>query len=337
MKSVLLCLLVTGCSSMIDSPCKTGYQLDGNSCVARTEVPDAGTHHPDAGDPDARVPHDGDVDASIDAPRDGTTDGAIDAAIDGGTVADAAIDAAPDAPPDAPPDAVATVDGPTDGGATCSLDVTSDPDNCGFCGHVCASGLCSASHCSGEPYGHIVAIGHDYAHFHASMARVIGNSVALGLHHDVGVGLWPESKNTQVQGAISTGTNAINRPWHQVPISTGLADVDVLVIDGASTEMAGTIWKATLDDFLTHGGVVVVVEGPSRTEHLFASGAGLFTSGEPVDVTNQALTLASPTDTVADNVLAPYLAEATTVSFPGLTPAVVATPDGSTVVFHKVR
>lgn len=302
MKTVLLAMLAS-CSSIVDSPCMSGYDHMGNECVARTDQPDAGTHHPDA---------------TVDGPVV-TVDSPVDAGVD------VAVDAPPDAPIDAPIDA-----------PSCSLDLSSDPDNCGYCYHTCASGLCSAGHCSGDPYGHIVAIGHDYAHFHASAARVIGNAVALGKQFDVGVGFWPD-RNPQVAFAVNAGMGPLNRPWHEVAVDPSLAGIDVLVIDDASTELAGEVWKPILDNFLSHAGVVVVVEGPDRTEHVWARGAGLFDAQEPADVTGQALTLAAPTDSVADGVSTPYAAEATTIAFPGLTPSVVAAPDGSTVVMHRVR
>ena len=95
-------------------------------------------------------------------------------------------------------------------------------------------------------------------------------------------------------------------------------------------------WPA-LDPYLARGGVIIVIEGADRTGHLFAAGAHLYQTAAPLDVTGQAMMLAAPTDTVADQVLAPYLGEATTVSFPGIADPVVATLGGATVVFHRVR
>lgn len=327
MKSVLLVLLAS-CSSMVDAPCLAGYDHMGNECIARTDQPDAGTHHPDAGT-DGPI-----VTVAPDAGGGAQPDAAIDAAVTVDAPVDAPVDVAVDAPADAGVDVA--VDAPVDAAPTCSLDLSTDPDNCGYCGHVCASGLCSASHCTGDPYGHIVAIGHDYAHFHGSATRVIGNAVALGKHHDVGVGFWPD-KNLQVANVVAIGTATISRPWHEVAVGPNLDGVDVLVMDDASTELAGEVWKPVLDKFLSEAGVVIVVEGSDRTEHVWARGAGLFTADDPADVTGQSLTLSAPTDSVADGVATPYAAEATTVGFPNLTPAVVTASDGSTVVMHRVR
>lgn len=299
MKAALVVLLLAGCSSIVDAPCKAGYTMMPTGCVARTELPDGGVTT-DAGDAPA---------SSVPDARSGDAGGS-DAMADAGATPDAAV---------------------------CSLDLQRDPDNCGFCGHVCASGLCSAGHCSGEPYGHIVAIGHDFAHYHASMARVLGNAVALGAGANVAVAWWPAGEHAQVGTALGSAMGALGRPWHAVAAAPALTGVDVLVVDGATSASDGSAWQPALDPFLARGGVVVVIEGADRTGHLFAAGAHLFTSGEPVDVTGQALVLAAPTDTVADQVLAPYLGEATTVSFPGLADPVVATPGGGAVVVHRVR
>jgi hypothetical protein len=49
----------------------------------------------------------------------------------------------------APPDATAVTDGGADAGAPCvaGLDLRSDPDNCGACGHRCLGGACSNATC----------------------------------------------------------------------------------------------------------------------------------------------------------------------------------------------
>jgi hypothetical protein len=52
---------------------------------------------------------------------------------------------------------------------------------------VCASGVCTDSTCAGSLSGHIISIGHDYRSFHAAIARVLGNSVALGTDFNIGI------------------------------------------------------------------------------------------------------------------------------------------------------
>ena len=79
-----------------------------------------------------------------------------------------------------PQDANATGDAPAQ--LTCAaptqrcgdscVDLSSDPDNCGSCGHVCASGLCTESVCEGALAGHIVAIGHDFVRYDLATRQV---------------------------------------------------------------------------------------------------------------------------------------------------------------------
>ncbi|MEO7094052.1 MAG: hypothetical protein ABI175_12435 [Polyangiales bacterium] len=302
-------LAFTGCfSSMIDDPCKDGYVYSDHSCVARTALPDAGV------------------------------DGGGGGGGDGGTTGDAGPSVVED-PPDASPPLTCSLPEVSCDGVCRNLQI--DPDNCGMCGHVCASGLCTAGHCVGEPYGHVVAIGHDYAHYHASMARVLGNAVSLGLSYDVAVAWFPAGPHTPVVNALGWAMAPTGRSWHTQALSvapSALTDVDVLVIDGVTTAADGATWAADLEAFLRRGGVVIVIEGVGGSTHSFAAGAGLFTTtGSPVDATNQQMVLSAPTDSVAQQVIAPYLGEGTTVSFPGAGSSVITTTAGETVVLHLVR
>ncbi len=306
---VLLLFVSTGCfSSMVDNPCKDGFAYEGGACIARTVPPDGGV----GGDG-----HDG--------------DGGVGGDHDGGPGHDVDV-----------PDAIV--------GPSCVLpevqcdngckNLETDPDNCGTCAHVCASGLCTTGHCVGDPYGHVVAIGHDFAHHHLSMARVLGNAVSLGLTYDVAVAWWPAGTHTTVTNALASAMVTTGRPWHSVPTPAApstLNGVDVVIVDGAVTAAAGVSWESSLDAFLLRGGVVIVVEGVGGTGHEFAAGANLFTSGAPVDVTDQQMVISNPTDSISQQVIAPYLGEGSSVSFPGVANPVITTTGGATVVFHLVR
>lgn len=299
-KLALLLVVFAGCfSSMVDDPCKDGYLYESGSCLARTTLPDAG----------------------------------MDVDVDGGGSTGDAMD-----PPDAPPPQVCVLpEAQCDDGCK-NLQI--DPDNCGACAHVCSSGLCTTGHCVGEPYGHIVAIGHDYANYHPSMARVLGNAASLGLSYDVGVAWWPQGTHAAVGNALSAALGSMGRPWHvqAIPATpSSLNSVDVLIIDGVTTAASGLAWAPSLDAFVRRGGVVIVVEGVGGTGHTFAAAANLFTTGTPVDVTNQQMVISSATDSIAAQVIAPYLGEGSSVSFPGTTSSVITTTSGATVVFHLVR
>jgi hypothetical protein len=238
-----------------------------------------------------------------------------------------------------------------DGGSVCSADTSSDPDNCGACGVVCASGICVDGMCQTGVFGQIIAIGHDYTHYHATMTRVLGNAVALGLHKNVRVARW---NGTTADGAVAATTAALNsgmgqlgRAWHQVtlpssPSATALNGADVLLVDpqigdGAALQAAAQPWATTFDGFLARGGVIVVLEGSAGVSYRFAIGGGLYTVGAPVDASGSYAYVVDGSDAVAQQVISPYLAETTSVTMPGAPSSVVATTGGDTLVFHIVR
>jgi len=312
--------LLGGCfDSLVDNPCARGFSLVHGECVA-SEFPGTGPGEDDINGPDGGGGGDNDGGGG-----GGDTDG-------GG--------------------------GNTDGGAgeVCELpllecdgeciDVSADADNCGACNHVCASGICNAGHCEGELSGHIVAIGHDYQSYHLAMARVLGNAAALGEHHDLSIALYRgATPSAGAYTALVSGLSRIGRPFHAsimtpAPAPGALDGVDVLIVepqtgDGATAEAAGAQWSPAIDRFLQQNGVVIVLQGAGGVSHRFASGANLY-SYTPVDSTNLPTHLVDSADALAQQVVTPYLAETTSVSFPGAWP-VIAAPDGNAVVFHETR
>ena len=248
--------------------------------------------------------------------------------------------------------------GPTgDGGmvtppdaATCTADTTSDPDNCGQCGHVCPSGICVDSKCVGDLPGHIVAIGHDYSHRHAAMVRVLGNAVALGTHRDVAVTVWQGTAgaalNERVLTAITDGMSSVGRTWHPVALppapGTQFPNVDVLVVEpqgGNGDEVAASAapWADDVTKFLQRGGVVVVLEGGTTVSYRFADATGLYTMAQPSDATDQVANMVDSSDAVANHVITPYMAETSSAAFPSeFGPGVFATSAGP-LVLHFTR
>ena len=332
MKSfALLLLALTGCSSLVDGACIDGYVRADGSCTARVASgDDSGVGSPDGPGRDGSGSDGSDGGGS-------SSDGGMNA--DGGSADGGGSDADLDA------GLVCTAPEVVCKGAC--RDFATDANHCGSCGHDCASGICTLGHCEGEPFGHIVAIGHDYGSYHAAERRVLVNAVSLGASGDVAVAYWPgQSPRTGYRSVLATGMTTVNRPWHVVPFpmspsATALDGVDVVVVSpevgaGDDVEAAAAVWATTFDAFLHHGGVVVVLEGAGGQNHRFGHGAGLFDVGAPVTVTGQQTSVVDPSDTMAASVVAPYLAETTSVAFPNA-PEPVFTTAGGTVVFHVTR
>lgn len=351
--AVMGIVALAACSSLVDDPCADGYMLSGDHCVERL-APDSGDIdrpmpdgplEPDgpAVTPDSLVTPDSPVTPDAVTP-DGPITPDVPVTPDAPVSTDAGVDATTDAPltPDAP--VCAAPSKVCDG--TCT-DVTSDPQDCGTCGHVCASGICTAGVCAGELAGHIVAIGHDYQQHNIAMARVLGNAAALASASDLGIahvrGTATTASRVGTNAALTSSLAAIGRTHHAVvlpAVGSPLTGIDVLVIDaqtgdGAIAEALGAQWKSAIDELLARHGVVVVVEGVSGVSHRFAAGAGLFSVGTPVDTTGSPAFVAAAGDAVVQQVPSPYLADTTSVVFPSVVGAIV-TPSG-TVVMHLTR
>jgi hypothetical protein len=228
-------------------------------------------------------------------------------------------------------------------GSACTADTATDPDNCGACGVVCASGVCNAGACAGTIDGHIVAIGHDFTSWDDAMAQVLADAVGLGRSADLQVAMWPgTATSASLAGtamALATAMAPSGRAWNTI-VASGPADldrVDVLLVgaqtgDGASAEAAGAQWQAPLAGFLANGGVVVVLEGDGGVSFEFAAGAGLYTFGPPIQSTGELATIVAPTDATTIGVVSPYLAEPSSVAFQTTTGATITTPSGAVVV-----
>lgn len=320
--AVTFAAVSTGCfDSIIDGPCASGYALGGEGhCVARISD---------------------DADVRDDARPDGTS--VPDAPAhehDAGT---------PDAPtPDAP---MLVCTAPEIACAGACIDVSSDPDNCGACNRVCASGICTAGHCEGDLSGHIVAIGHDFTSHNGAMRRLLGNAISLSASHDVGIARWPGTSTPAAVGgasdALLAGMTELARPWHALalggqPTDASFLGIDVLLVDaqvgdGDALAAATAPWAEAFDRFLMRGGVVIVLEGAGGSSYRFAAAAGLYSVAAPTTTTGAAVTVGAPADALAQQVVSPYLAATSTVAYAAGLPGTVVTTPAGTVVFHLTR
>ncbi len=316
-----------GCSSLVGDPCESGYHLVEGACQAGriNSEPDGGVHQ--------------DTGVTIVNPLDGGSLVTIDAP----DAADAAVAADASVPPDATTCALPT----TKCGQTCVL-LDSDPFNCGYCGHACQSGLCSGGSCVGEIAGNIVVIGHDYQAADPAMDRLVANGVSLNASPftdvAVRVGYW-RGTATQEGGkaAISRGLAQSGRSTSPTSVATvdasSLAQLDAIVIepqvgDGAAAEAAGAQAAGALAAFLGAGHTIVVLETTSGVSYRYLHGAGLADLAPPVDASLTPVTVIAPADAVAQGVVSPYLAQPSSVGYPGAAHVVVADGAGDGVVIH---
>ncbi len=320
--------LAGGCSSLVGDPCQSGYQLVEGACQAGriNSEPDGGVHQ--------------DTGVTIVNPMDGGTLLTIDAP-DAPDAPDAAV------PPDAPADAMTCAMPTTKCGETCVL-LDSDPLNCGYCGHVCQSGICSASSCVGEIAGNIVVIGHDYQAADPAMDRLVANGVSLNANPltdvAVRVGYWRGTatqeggKAAVTRGLAQSGRSASASMLAAVD-ATSLALLDAIVIepqvgDGAAAEAAGAQAAGALATFLGAGHTIVVLETTSGVSYRYLHGAGLADLAAPVDASLTPVTVTAPADAVAQGVVSPYLAQPSSVGYPGAAHVVVSDGAGDGVVIH---
>ncbi|MCE9576933.1 MAG: hypothetical protein K8W52_27550 [Deltaproteobacteria bacterium] len=277
------------------------------------------------------------------------------AALDGGGVADggastdagALTDAMPTTDATPGPDALVCVL-PEIACATGCIDPFTDPDNCGRCGNVCASGICTNGFCSGEVTGHIVLIGHDYSVRHAAAVRVLTNSIGLSGASPMTVAVWRGNANVASiiasEGALGTAMAGLGRPWTRIELGnaplTNLGAIDVLLIvpqppDAGELTAAGDTWRVPLHDFVTRGGVIVALSDASDATPERLVGAGLMDVGAAIDVTGQNLTIGVGTDAIAIGVISPYHADTSTAAFTSSNAIpVIVDSAGHAVVLH---
>ncbi len=300
----LFALCVAGCGSLVDDPCAEGFELVGGVCTTAGSGSDMQPNQT----------------TQPVMPMGPTT---------------------PISPtqPDPPLCSLPL----TDCGGVC-IDTTSDPDNCGACGLVCATGLCQASACVGAIAGHVVAIGHDYSATDAAMSRVLGDAVGLVTGQFTRIGYWRGSSSLEggqaaaVAGLAQTSRTAWSTELGSIDAGS-VSEIDTVVIEpqqgsGDDAEAAGSAAAQSLQDFVAAGHVVVVLETAGGVSYRFADGAGLFTVAAPIDVSNTAITVAAAADAVAEGVASPYLGRPSTVGYPGVADPVFVDGSGDAVVFH---
>jgi hypothetical protein len=163
---------------------------------------------------------------------------------------------------------------------TCAAkDLDADPNNCGACGNVCASGLCYAGTCADDRAGHVFAIGHSYQTANPALYRLLGNALASAANKNINVAVYvggaSRDQRSAVSNAVSHGAALVGYraaktiATNPVAVQGLLPTSDVLVIGpqpqatDSELDSIAAQWQFPVDDFLRRGGVVIVLDAPS--------------------------------------------------------------------------
>ncbi len=237
------------------------------------------------------------------------------------------------------------------------VDLQTDPDNCGACGKVCESGICLDGECIGATAGHVVAMGHDLTNNTPATRRLLGNAVLLPLADPVKVLVFDEKASAQskagVESALVAMASATGRSYEATAVTSlavtfllSMSDVFLIEAQAMATNdqliKNGETWSLALQQFLERGGVIVLLEGPGGANdgtYQILKAAGVFDAAARVAVGRKQLTLAAPSDAVANAVPTFYQGGNETMGFDISASTVVVQDDetGVPVVLHIAR
>jgi hypothetical protein len=217
------------------------------------------------------------------------------------------------------------------------IDPMTDPFNCGSCGNVCPSLLCSGGMCQGLVAGHMVVIGHDYqGSYSSAQAKVLSNAVLLASPNVVRVRSYEQNANAAAVSNVKSTLNAAaaaqgrsiaytvaSQPSDITSMTT--SNTDVLVIYDQVNAGAGTLagigagFAATLATFTQGAGIVVALDGQGGANPQMPA---LLTNANILDVASDtfvkvgtALSVVAPQNAVGLGVLSPYGAGVRSVHF----------------------
>jgi hypothetical protein len=226
--------------------------------------------------------------------------------------------------------------GQTDCFGTCT-DVESDPNNCGTCGNVCASGICAAGVCSDRKPGHVVVIGHDYSNWPGNEPTILLVNAVLSATRATRIVGFEYAANPASVGIVKSilqSESALPSSYTPVTAWSALApylgnQTDVVLIydqwNSDSTEVLTQAqqFSANFDSYVAAGGTVVVLASGSHASGTNSDMPTLLTAGDLLDVTQastdnlagQNMQVVDYNDLLASNMTEIYSAPSYTVSF----------------------
>jgi hypothetical protein len=237
------------------------------------------------------------------------------------------------------------------------FDLMRDPDHCGSCEKRCASGICELGACADAIAGQVVVLGHDFVKANTVMQRLVGNAVFLGLGAPVRVLVYTgDADPVSVEGverAINVVKEETGRDWQRVEaiealVPLQLSAADVLLVHAQVEASNSTLrklsdaWANALAQFVSIGGVVIVVDAPSERNtgtYQVLDAARVFEAASREEIESQPLTVTTPGLGVAVRVPDRYMSLSHTVHFSGVTSPgtfVVVDKDELPVVLQRV-
>ena len=250
------------------------------------------------------------------------------------------------------------------------VDITSDPFHCGRCNNLCPTGLCRNSRCIGDSAGHIVIACFSYEQVQSTSPQttMLGNAVFLNPAEEVRILVYDrrssDAAKINTNRAVTWSAASRGRAFEvtstasptMVAESLSAPNFDVfLMLDQQQAEdgelmVLGQLLAIPLESFTRGGGIAIVLTGPEASgisEFLGSDGAGLIDIPEVTSITGRELDVRAPSDSLAANVLTPFLALRESCAFSGglqeslnLASVVSVTPgEGempAPVVFHRV-
>jgi hypothetical protein len=226
----------------------------------------------------------------------------------------------------------------TDCGGTC-VDESNDPDNCGTCGKICASGFCVAGLCQGTTPGDIVVIGYDYRVSQPTVAEatILSNAAFIPSSSPLRILSFEHYADatavSNVKAILNAEAVALGRMPNKYTVSTTDADIpaklnirsyDELIVYDQKTASAtvlgalGSSWQTTLSTFTAAGGVVISLDGAEGMGAMptFNTSAGLLAISDHTVIPNRTpLEVIAPGDVVARVVVTPFASELDSVYF----------------------
>lgn len=214
------------------------------------------------------------------------------------------------------------------------IPVDSDGQNCGACGKICPSNICVNGECQGATPGDVVLIGHDYTNALSGSAqtKVLVNALTIPttdpirvLSYENGASANAVSRAKALAAAGIRGRSVqfvVAESANDLGSSTLARSYDIVLIHDASAGdpvVTGASWADSLNTFTVKGGVVIALDnGLSPMPELLSSSGMLAVTSHTLMADGTHLAVTDAADVVGAQVLSPYAAFGSPITFQGV-------------------